>query len=339
MILVTGATGLLGSRLVFDLANGGKKIRALYRNEASKNHLNRYFREHPQLLQQIEFFRGDITDIFCLQEALSGIDEVYHCAGKVSFQPSDRERMHHINISGTANVVNACLDAGIRKLCHVSSIAAIGRNGTPAMINEDNSWKTSAHNSEYAISKYGAEREVWRGIAEGLNAVIVNPGVIIGPGDWRTDSSMLFGQVNRGLRFYTEGMNGFVDVRDVAASMIKLMNGDRTGERFILVAENKPFREVFDRIADALHKPRPSIKAGPFLAAIAWRTEWIRSKLFGTRPVITKETARSASGVNRYDNTKIKTATGIQFIEIERAIADAAVYFRKKDELQENPVS
>ena len=216
-------------------------------------------------------------------------------------------------------------------MCHVSSIAAIGRNGTSAIINEENSWKTSAHNSEYAISKYGAEREVWRGIAEGLNAVIVNPGVIIGPGDWRTDSSMLFGQVQRGLKFYTEGMNGFVDVRDVTASMIQLMNSERSGERFILVAENKPFREVFDCIADQLNKPRPNRKAGPMLASLAWRVEWIKSKLFGTRPVITKETARSASGINRYDNSRIKAATGIQFIGIERAIADAAVYFRKRD--------
>lgn len=331
MILVTGATGLLGSRLVFDLTSGGKKVRALFRNEASKAHLSRYFKGYPELLQKIEFFRGDITDIFSLQEALAGVEEIYHCAGKVSFQPSDKEKMHHINISGTANIVNAALDAGIRKFCHVSSIAAIGRNGSSAMINEDNSWKTSVHNSEYAISKYGAEREVWRGIAEGLNAVIVNPGVIIGPGDWRTDSSMLFGQVQRGLRFYTEGMNGFVDVRDVSTSMIQLMNSGRTGERYILVAENKPFREVFDCIADQLHKPRPSIKAGPLLTSLAWRAEWIKSKLFGTKPVITRETARSASGVNRYDNSRIIAATGIQFIGIEKAIADAAAYFNKKD--------
>ncbi len=330
MILLTGGSGLLGSRILLDLLEAGNSVRVLQRTGSRQGNIERYIAGNSPLRNQIEWFTGDITDISVLGAAFRDITQVYHCAGKVSFQPSDREVMHNINIQGTANLVNFSIDMGISKFCHVSSIAALGRTGVPGTINESATWKTSSHNSEYAISKYGAEREVWRGIAEGLNAVIINPGVIIGPGNWKTDSSMIFGQVQKGLKFYTDGVNGFVDVRDVSKAAIQLMQSNVSGERFIVVGESKPFRDVFDRISDRLNKPKPYIHAGPVLTGFAWRMERIKSMISGSKPVITKETARSASGINYYANSKLKSSIKIDFISVDQAIDDAAAYFVKE---------
>ncbi|HMT29414.1 MAG TPA: NAD-dependent epimerase/dehydratase family protein [Bacteroidia bacterium] len=329
MILVTGATGMLGSRLIYDLVLKGYKVRAMRRTDSQLNRVNRYFSAHPELFNSVEWVNGDITDIFSLEDALAGVDTVYRCAARVSFLPSENASMQLSNINGTANVVNLCLEKGIRKLCYVSSIAALGRSGLANMINEDSAWKTSKYNSAYAISKYGGEREVWRGIAEGLDAVIVNPGVIIGAGDWKTDSSMLFRQVKKGLMFYTHGENGFVDVRDVSRIMIQLTESDIVNERFILVSENKTFRGVFDRIADRIGVRRASIYAGPLITSLAWRFEYLKYKLTGSKPVITRETARSARGKNTYDNSKIKKLLGVEFIDINTSIDDASAEFLK----------
>ncbi len=329
MILLTGATGLLGSRLLFDLVSKGYKVRALRRENSRMNCVDHYFAGQPELMKNVEWAIGDVTDIFSLEAALENVDTVYHCAGKVSFLPSDRNQMHHVNVQGTANVVNLCLEKGIRKLCYASSVAALGRTGSDNLIDENTSWKTSKYNSFYAVSKYGAEREVWRGIAEGLNAVMVNPGIIIGPGNWESDSSSIFNRVFKGLMFYTEGESGFVDVRDVSKAMINLMESDVSDERFILVSQNLPFRTVFDQIADAFSKKRASIYAGPLLTAFAWRSEAIKSWISGQKPVITRETARSATGKNKYENAKIKKVMDFQFIPVEEAIKVTAEEFLK----------
>jgi len=327
MILLTGSTGLLGSRLLFDLVSKGYKVRAMRREKSRMNCVDYYFSSHPELLQKVEWVNGDVTDIFSLEAALENVTQVYHCAARVSFQPSDRDIMHNVNVEGTANVVNACLDKKITKLCFVSSIAALGRTGTESTIDETASWKTSKLNSFYAVSKYGAEREVWRGIAEGLNAVIVNPGVIIGPGNWKTDSSMLFRQVAKGLKFYTAGVTGFVDVKDVSLAMIALMESTVMNERFVLVGENKPFRDVMDRIADKLGKSRPGIYAGPLLSSFAWKVEFLKWKFTGSKPVITKETARSAAGKFYYSGEKIKKMLAFNFTPIENTIDQVAEVF------------
>ncbi|MBL0341550.1 MAG: NAD-dependent epimerase/dehydratase family protein [Bacteroidetes bacterium] len=261
------------------------------------------------------------------------MDKVFHCAAKVSFQPSDNEQMHHINVEGTANVVNLALLHGIKKLCHVSSVAALGRTGEEASLDETANWVTSKYNSAYAISKYGAEREVWRGVAEGLDAVIINPGVIIGPGNWKTDSSMLFRQVWKGLSFYTSGVNGFVDVRDVSETMICLMESDIINERYVVVAESKKFRDVFDYIADKIGRKRPGIHAGPLLTDMAWKFELMKSWFTGSKPVITKETARSAGNKTFYSNLKIKNALQMEFRSVDKPIEDAAEYFLKENQV------
>lgn len=330
MIFITGATGLIGSRLLFDLLSEGKRVRALKRRQSRMDCIVRYLDSKPELLERIEWVEGDITDLFSLEEAIHGVTEVYHCAGYVSFQAAHSERMYRTNVSGTANLVNICLGAGIRKFCHVSSVAAIGRLGPEAHIDENDSWQVSKNNSWYAVTKYGAEREVWRGIAEGLNAVIVNPAIVIGPGDWRTDSSMLFGKVWSGLRFYTDGVTGFVDVRDVSSAMRILMEGRFAGERYILASENKPFREVLGRMAERMGRKPAFIHAGPLLSSLAWRAEGVRSLFTGKKPVITKETARSAQGIYHYSNKKVLAATGMQFIPVMQSVDETAEVFLKE---------
>lgn len=329
MILLTGATGLLGSRLLFDLVSNGYKVRALKRECSRMNCIDHYFSGNTELMGRVEWVTGDVTDIFSLEEALEGVNQVYHCAARVSFLPTDRDLMHHVNIQGTANVVNACLDKKIDKMCFVSSIAALGRPHTPTLIDENASWKTSKLNSSYAISKYGAEQEVWRGVAEGLDVVIVNPGVIIGPGNWHTDSSMLFRQVAKGLKFYTSGVTGFVDVKDVCSAMIGLMQSSTVNERFVLVGENKPYRDVMDRIADKIGKSRPNIYAGPLLSGFAWRVEYLKWKLTGSKPIITKETSRSAAGKNYFSSEKIMKLLGMKFTPVNDSVDSVAEIFLK----------
>lgn len=327
MILVTGGTGLVGSQLLLDLALKGENIRALRRENSSLAVVKKIFSSYSILFEKIEWMVGDITDIFSLQEALKGIDEVYHCAAIVSFDPGDTQKMLDININGTANVVNICLENKIRKLCYVSSVAAINRISEEEIINENSHWKISDQNSNYSISKYGAEREVWRGIAEGLNAVIVNPTIILGPGNWQTGSAAMFNQVWKGLKFYTEGTSGFIDVKDVTRTMIYLMESDVASERFIVNAENLEFRKIFDWIAEGLGKPKPSIFINSFLRGIAWRIERIKKFVYKTTPLITKETALSAGKKITFSNEKIKKIINFEFISIEQSVKNTCKLF------------
>jgi dihydroflavonol-4-reductase len=269
----------------------------------------------------IEWVEADLMDIFSLEEAMEKIEEVYHCAALVSFLPGDHKKLLRINTGGTANVVNASLEKNIRKLCHVSSIAAFGRPESQAdLINEELVWKTSRNNSNYAVSKYGAEREVWRGTAEGLDAVVVNPSIILGVAGASQGSSRIFNTIWEGLKFYPPGKNGFVDVRDVVRAMILLMNSDIRNERFILNAENLEYKRLFELISAAMGKPAPSVKVNSMLSGLAWRIEKLRSMVTGIKPLITRETARTAVQQNEYSNAKIKKALGFEFTPIEETV-------------------
>lgn len=326
-ILITGGTGLLGSQLVFDLVMSAEKVRVLKRTTSSTALLKKKFKQQPHLYNEIEFVDGDVLDIFSLEDALDGISHVYHCAAMVSFLANDNNLMQQINANGTANVVNACLHKGIKKLCHVSSVAALGRTEKGDVIDENAVWENSNYNTNYAISKYNAEREAWRGIAEGLNTVMVNPTVIIGEGNFKTDSSVLFANVYKGLKFYSEGVNGFVDVRDVSRCMIELMNRDINNERFVISGDNKSYKEVLFTIADKLQVKRPSIKVNAMLAEVAWRTEMLKSFFTGSKPMVTKETARTALNRHYYSSEKIKKALGIDFISLGASIKHWANFF------------
>jgi dihydroflavonol-4-reductase len=308
MILVTGGTGLVGSHLLYSLLQTEQNVRVLIRpNSNRQNILNTFSYYSPtpnELYNKIEWCEGDIMDLVSLEEAMEGVDYVYHTAATVSFNPSHRKQMLQNNIQGTANVVNAALTKRIKKLCHVSSIAAIGSPVGDECSTEDLIWSPSKNKSAYSISKFHSEMEVWRGIEEGLQAVIVNPSVILGPGDWDRSSAALFSTIAKGLKFYTPGSTGYVDVRDVAKAMINLMNSDISGERFILNAENCTFKSVFQNIAKTLNVTVPSVEAKKWMAALAWRLVILQYYLFGKEPKITKETVQSGYKTNCYSSDK-----------------------------------
>ncbi len=335
MVLVTGGSGLVGSHILYELISEGQAVRALRRSVQSTElvaHLFVYYNPDKgmDMFSRIEWVDGDVNDIISLREALGGVDHVYHCAAIVSFLPGDRQRMMKVNVEGTANLVNLCLQMGVKKLCHCSSVAAIGRPERGNQVNESLVWKTSATNSWYAISKYGAEREVWRGAEEGLNTVIVNPTVVIGPGDASRSSAQLYKSVQKGLLFYPRGVTGFVDVRDVASAMCLLMNGDICGERFILSGENLSYKKVFELLAHYAGVKPPRFHAGPILSEIAWRIEKLRKLFVGGKPLITKETARSGQSVRFFSNEKFTKATGFQFRSIAEAAENTAGFYKKR---------
>ena len=298
MILVTGAAGLLGKCLIKQLLVNGEKIKAIYNKTAITNFNN------PNLILEL----CDILDVYALEDAMHGITEIYHCAGLVSFNPKEEKKLYSINVEGTANMVNAALNANIRKLVHVSSVAALGRIRPGELINEKMEWTPETSNSRYGNSKYLGEMEVWRGVAEGLNAVVINPSIILGAGNWNEGSTKIFKSVYDEFPWYTEGVSGFVDVNDVAASMIALMNSDITAEKFIVSAENISYQHLFSMIAKAFNKKQPSKKVTPFLAALTWRLENIKSKFTGLSPLLTKETAHTALTKVEYDNNKLLNA-------------------------------
>jgi nucleoside-diphosphate-sugar epimerase len=295
MILVTGATGLVGSHLIKALVAQGKSVRALYRSEIPVT---------PEA-SSIEWFKADILDIVTLEEAMVGIQQVYHCAAIVSFTAKNKRALHHTNIEGTANIVNACLNAGVEKLLFVSSVAALGRIREDQAINETMNWSEETSNSEYGKSKYLAEMEVWRGMGEGLNVVVVNPVIILGASDWTKGSTAIFKSAYDEFPWYTEGSSGFVDVLDVIDAMILLMDSAITEQRYILSAANLPYREIFTMIANAFHKKPPHKKVTALLAEIVWRLEGIKGNIIGKSPLLTKETARTARATVSFDNSKL----------------------------------
>ncbi len=341
MILVSGATGLVGAHLLHRLAGGDKPVRAMKRSTSDMRLVEKVFQLHEAEndLQKIEWIQADLLDIFSLDQALDGVEEVYHCGAMVSFHPALRRQMLKVNIEGTANLVNASMDAGVKKFCHVSSVAAIGRTGEDEYIDERSQWKASHRNSVYAISKYGAEKEVWRAMAEGLNAVIVNPSIIFGVGDWNGGSTEMVKLVWKGLHFYTTGVNSFVDVRDVVRAMVLLMDGNHFGQRFILTSESHPYRQVFNWMAEYLGKNPPGIRVSPLMGEIAWRLLAIQGLLSGKRPAVTRETARTASKRYYYSAEKVKSLLGIEFMPVEQSIADSCKVFRNEMEKAhaENP--
>lgn len=331
MIFVTGGTGLLGTHLIYELLKRGEKVRAIRRESSKIEKLEKiisYYHKDPQgLLKNLEWVYGDILDIFSLEEAMDGVEKVYHAAAIISFNPSDHKKMIQINTKGTANIVNAALTKKIKKLCHVSSIASVGRDNTKDFVNENDQWTYSKRQSAYAVSKFESEREVWRGISEGLDAVIVNPSIILGPGHWGKGSSLIFSKLWKGLKFYTRGVTGFVDVRDVAEIMIQLMESTISNERFILNAENVSYKHLFENIAEELNVTRPKFYATKFMSELVWRLSKAQSLIRGKQPFITRETSRTANNKYYFSNEKICSALNFQFRSIEETIQDIAIHF------------
>lgn len=320
LILVTGGTGFLGSYLIRLLVQKGYKVRALRRASSAMDMVQ-------EAAGQVEWAEADVTDIVALEDAFQGVTHVMHCAAISSFHPRDAERLKRINVNGTANIVNLSLDFGIQKLIHVSSIAAFGRSKERPRLDETSKWVQSADNTRYAVSKYLSEQEVWRAYTEGLPVAIINPAVILGSGFWDAGSPRFFSQIDQGLKFWPVGRSGFVDVRDVAQFMLLLLESDIKGQRYILNAENKSFQDLFKLIAIALDAKPPSIKVTPLLAEVAWRVEWLKEKLLGAEPVVTKESARSSVSSFYYDNHKSLTIAGFQYRPLEQTIEETAAQF------------
>jgi len=333
MILVIGGTGLVGAHLLYQLTQKEEKVRVLRRPTSSMSQAEKIFSfytsQPEKYYSRIEWVEGDILDIESLLRAMNGIEKVYHTAAVVSFDPRDEAEILETNITGTANVVNACLEKKIKKLCYVSSVAALGRAGIEGVTTEKTEWKNGQKASSYAISKHEAEREVWRGIAEGIKAVIVNPTIILGAGNFNTGSSRMFQTVYNGLKFYTRGVNGYVDVNDVAKAMILLMEGKYSGERFILNGENLSYQQTFDMMARSLGVEAPKYKAGKFLSELGWRMLRARSFFTGKSPLITKQTARTANSIYHYSNEKFVKATGMRFTPMAGSIEKTAEIFLK----------
>ncbi|MES2426756.1 MAG: NAD-dependent epimerase/dehydratase family protein [Bacteroidota bacterium] len=314
MILITGATGFLGSELAKQLVDKGETVRCTKRSTSVI----------PALLipyPRIEWVDADMLDIFALEEALTHVKQVYHCAAWVSLKQADKKPMIHTNVQGTGNLVNLCLDRDI-KLVHVSSIAAIGQAKPGELITENHHLDVSTEYDGYAISKLESEMEVWRGIAEGLKAVIVNPSLIIGANAGIGGSGQLFDTVRKGLKFYTEGTAGFVDVEDVAKCMIALMESNITSQRYIINAENRDYKQLTAEIAKGFNVSPPSALAKPWMMELAWRAAAVAGYITRSRPALDKIAAKSSTQVRDFDNSKIKSVVDIEFKPISRSITE-----------------
>ena len=329
MILVTGGTGLVGAHVLLHLIEsrsiGTEKVRAIYRSVASLEKTKSLFSMYKKeaFFEQIEWIQADITEVPSLEIAFQNIDTVYHCAALISFDPKDEDILRKTNIEGTANIVNFCIAYQIKKLCFISSIATLG-DLLPheKFITEETEWNPEKYHNDYAISKYGAEMEIWRGQQEGLEVIIVNPGVILGPGFREQGSGQLFKKVKNGLKFYTLGSTGFVAVTDVVRMAHELMESEIKNERFTLIAKNSIFRDILNAMADALDVKRPEIHAKPFFMEILWRLDWFVSNVFQQKRKLSQATARASYSENTYSNHKIKDQLKTDFIDIHHYIKD-----------------
>ena len=322
MVLVTGGTGFLGAYIIKELVEKGYPVRAIRRGNSVP------FFIPPGISGKVEWIQGDILDMVGLEEAMEGVDSVIHAAARVSFAGRDRRELFHTNIEGTANVVNMALIKNIRRFIHISSVSALGRTGNKEgggeQVTEEKKWTDSKLNTSYAISKFHAEMEVWRAMGEGLPAVIVNPSTLLGYGDWNGSSCAIFKNVFNEFPWYTEGVNGFVDVADAARATVCLLDSHITGQRFILNGENWSFHQLFDQIAAGFAKKPPSREATPFLAGIAWRMEKIKSYISGRPSLLTRESSRIAQSKTFFDNSRIlQQLPGFAFTPLTETIRAA----------------
>jgi dihydroflavonol-4-reductase len=317
-ILVTGGTGFVGSYIIKELVERGYQVKALWRSQKLPFYIP------LSILDKVEWIQGDILDIPALEEAMENVGAVIHAAAIVSFDKKDRSLMYKTNVEGTTNVVNAAIEKKIKRLLYVSSVAALGRTAGGTQVDEEKKWTESKINTHYAISKMKAEIEVWRGIAEGLDAVIINPSTVLGFGDWHTSSCKIFKTYHDGFAWYTNGINGFVAVEDVAKAAVSLLESSISGERYIVNGDNWPFQKLFTAIAEGFGKKPPHRLATPFLGQVAWRVEKLKSFFIRNKPLLTKESARVGQSKTYFDNAKLlKTLPGFSFTTLDECIGNA----------------
>jgi dihydroflavonol-4-reductase len=319
MVLVTGGTGFLGSYIIKHLVENGYRVRAIRREKAVLP-----FYIPKEIFEKVEWVTGDILDVVSLEEAMEGVDQVIHAAAVVSFLKADRKNMYQVNVEGTANVVNIAIEKNVKRLVYISSVAALGRTAHGGSVNEDRKWEDNKINTHYAKSKYKAELEVWRGSAEGLNTIILNPSTILGYGDWNSSSCALFRSVYNEFKWYSPGINGFVDVEDVAKATVLLMESNISDKRYIVNADNWHFKQLLETMATNFHKKKPYKETTPTLISIAWRMEKLKSMLNGHRPLLTRESARIAHSKTYFENAKLLAALeGFSFTPLQESIQKA----------------
>jgi len=324
MILVTGGTGLVGAHLLYSLINSGEKVRAIHRKssdlEAVKNVFSYYTNEPDLLFDKIEWMVADITDVPSLTPVFKDIDYVYHCAAYISFNPRHFLVLKKVNVEGTANIVNFSLAEKVKKLCYISSIATLGKSANGGLITEETEYNPEDDNSVYSITKHEAEMEVWRGTQEGLDAVIVHPGVILGEGIWSSASGGILRTVSKGVKYYTTGGVGMVDVQDVAKVMILLMNSLIKNEHYILVSENISYREFLSKIALSLNKKAPSKPIKKWVMLVFTYIDWFSNKLFRTKRKLLKATVSTLYKTRTYDGTKIEKEIDFKYKSYQKTI-------------------
>jgi nucleoside-diphosphate-sugar epimerase len=316
MVLVTGGTGFLGSYIIQELVERNYPVRAIRRSTSKLP-----FYIPARIFEKVEWVEGDILDPVSLEEAMEDAEAVIHSAAIVSFHKADKKIMHQVNVQGTANVVNAAIEKNISRLVHISSVAAVGRSETGGHVNEERKWQENNVITHYATSKYKAEMEVWRGIGEGLNAVIINPSTVLGYGDWNSSSCRIFKTIYNEFPWYSTGINGFVDIQDVAKTTVLLMESNIKEQRFIANGDNWSFQQLFNTIADGFGKKHPHRRATPFLGSLAWRIEKFKTLFSGEKPLLTRESAKVAHSHTFFENDKLlKALPQFSFTPLQESI-------------------
>ena len=320
-VLVTGANGFLGSHILHELISSGKfKVYGLIRND-SDNSLNN------EVKNEVNWRYGNILDIFDLETAFQDIDIVIHSAAMVSYDPRKSRLMMKTNEKGTANVCNSAAFIGVKKLVYISSIAAIGKTEGKDKIDETCGWSNGSPHTNYSLSKYKAEMEVWRSYHEGLPVTILNPSVILGVGKWDQSSLQFIPRLAKGGTIYPLGSTGFVDVKDVAKLAMKSIDNKFDGERYIVSGFNESYKDLFDNITSILGVKRPFIPLGPTLSSLLWRIEFIRTKIFGGSNLLTKQTAKTISTKTEYDNSKSRKAFEFEYRDKQDTIGEMLKQF------------
>ncbi len=317
-ILVTGGTGVLGSYVVRHLLNEGYTNIEVFTRTNKTKYLD--FADD----KRVKFTIGDIIELFPLSDSIEAADYVIHAAAIVSFDPREFKKMHTVNVEGTSNVVNLAATSDVKKVIHVSSIAALGRSEKSGLIDESTSWVNSKYNSYYGITKYLSEQEVWRSFNEGLNMAIVNPSLILGDGDWNQSSLQIFKKAYNGLPYYPTGGTGIVDVKDVSKFIVKLMESSISGERYILSGGNISYKDIFQKMAKGMARKAPTKPAPGWMLSILWRVEKIRCLLLRQSPIVTRESVKSTAHQSNYDNSKSRGLDGFEYRDLDDTISEYA---------------
>jgi nucleoside-diphosphate-sugar epimerase len=334
MILVTGGTGMVGAHLLLHLLQKNIPIKAIYRPKSNLQRVKKVFtyytKNSDSLFQQINWIEADLNDIPALERAFKDVEYVYHAAALISFDPGNYKKLYKTNTKGTANIVNLCIEKGIKKLCYVSTIGAIGKSSEGAMATEENEWSEQEVNV-YALTKYLGEMEVWRGSQEGLPVVILNPGIIVGPGFWDSGTGDLFTTANKGYKYYPPGGTGFISIHDVIHIMVTLMDSKIRNERFITVAENLTFKEILLQMVQVLGKQKPKKELKPWQLEIGRWFDWFRNLLTGQGRRITKNAIQSLKHRELYSSEKIKHRLRFDFEPLDETIEFCCAKFKEEN--------